>query len=234
MNRIDCLIVEDEPLAADLLKEYITQLPYLNLVGNATSATEALTMLNSNQIELLFLDLHLPGLKGFELLKTLSFPPKVIVTTAYHQYALESYDFAVVDYLLKPIAFERFLKAVNKATLSSTSSSKGNPAETDLKVIQLKEGRSIIPVLESDIEFVESQRDYVIIHTSKAKIKTKSTLHAFLERLSSGHFIRIHKSYIIRKSLVSSYTSRSIQISGTSLPIGRNYIDNVRSILDMS
>lgn len=231
---MNCLIIEDEPLAADLLREYITPLPYLNLVGNAGSVTEALTMLNHHQIDLIFLDLHLPGLKGFDLLKTLNFPPKVIVTTAYHQYALESYDFAVVDYLLKPISFERFLKAINKVTLSEIQPSITKQEEDDLKVIQLKEGRSVIPILESEIEFIESQRDYIIVYTARTKIKTKSTLHGFLERLSSDHFIRIHKSYIVRKSLVSSYTSRSVLISGNTLPIGRHYMDTVRSILGES
>ncbi|GAB5528108.1 MAG: LytTR family DNA-binding domain-containing protein [Roseivirga sp.] len=226
------MIIEDEPLAVEVISDYIEQLSFLELVAVCHSATQGLTLLQQSEIDLIFLDLHLPGIKGFDFIRTLRKPPQIIVTTAYHEYALEGYSLDIVDYLLKPIDFPRFLKAVNKVQKpASMTSDSDTREESKEEVVLLKEGRNNIPVILSEITFIEGQRDYVLVNTSDRAIKTKSTLSAIEERLSHGDFMRIHKSFIVSRKAITAFSKTKLIVGETELPVGRKYAEVVRKEL---
>lgn len=218
MKPLQCLVLEDEPIAAEIIKDYIAQVPFLQFLSHCTGATEAAGLLRAQPIDVLFLDLHLPGLKGFDFLRALPRPPQVIVTTAYRDYALESYELGVVDYLMKPVEFSRFLKAVNKLELPTVAAQR----EPDL-ILHLKEGQRQVPVRASEILFLESQRDYVLFHLVGRQVKTKATLTSLEGQLPADEFLRIHRSFIVSVRRVTGYTPNQIEIEGSTLPIGRNY-----------
>ena len=223
---IRCLIVEDEPLAADILQDYISQLPFLELKATCTDAIYALDVLKKEKIDLIFLDIHLPGLKGLEFLKTLAEPPKVILTTAYHEYALESYELSVVDYLLKPIEFTRFLQAVNKVSGYSLASTKN--AET--LTIHTDKKKVIIAV--PDIIYIESQKEYIKIQTVTESYTTKYALTKIEEELDPNLFIRVHRSFIISIKKIKAFNAHEIELMGRSIPIGGNYKESVMKRLN--
>lgn len=218
---ISCLIVEDEPLAADILQDYISQLPFLELKATCTDAIYALGVLKKEKIDLIFLDIHLPGLKGLEFLKTLAEPPKVILTTAYHEYALESYELSVVDYLLKPIEFTRFLQAVNKVSGYSSLS----PKNTETLTIHTDKKKVIIAV--PDIIYIESQKEYIKIQTVTESYTTKYALTKIEEELDPNLFIRVHRSFIISIKTIKAFNAHEVELMGRSIPIGGNYKESV-------
>lgn len=215
MKKIKCLIIEDEPLAAELLAGYISQIDLLELKGIYYKATDALRMLKAEEIDLIFLDLHLPGIKGFDFLSTLIYSPKVIVTTAYPQYALQGYEFNVLDYLVKPISFSRLLKAINKIEIKEVSIQE--------VPLFLKEKRQKVQVVPKDIYYVESQRDYIKVHLQDRVITTKMTLSSFEQMVSKAHFIRIHKSFMVNSTKILTFDHQHITLKMATLPIGRNY-----------
>ncbi len=232
MDKTRCLIIEDEPLAAEVISDYIAELPFLELVEVCHSATQGLAALQKNQIDLIFLDLHLPGIKGFDFIRTLRNPPQVIVTTAYHEYALEGYSLDIIDYLLKPVDFPRFLKAVNKVQKPTEEGDQaGTKKEQKEEIVLLKEGRNNIPVVLSEITYIEGQRDYVLVNTATQTVKTKSTLAAIQERLIHGDFIRIHKSFIVSRKAISAFSRTRLIVNGTELPVGRKYAEVVQNEL---
>jgi len=208
-----CLIVEDEPLAADVLQEYITKLPFLTLSGKCTNALDALEFIRNHSIDILFLDIHLPGLKGIDFLRTLKNPPSVILTTAYHQYAVESYELNVVDYLLKPIEFRRFVEAVNKIKVP----------HTEVKVISIHEERKTVLIPADQIVYVESQKEYIRIQSTESMHTTKYSLTKFEEVLGPKHFLRIHRSFIIALQHVKAFNAQEVDVPGKTIPIGANY-----------
>lgn len=216
---LNCLIVEDEPLAADVLVDYIQQLPFLKLKATCSNAMDALSVLQRESIDLVFLDIHLPGLKGLDFLKTLKNPPAVILTTAYHQYALQSYELNVVDYLLKPIEFTRFVEAVNKVKSKETGDARETIAvHADKKTV-------IIPI--ADILYIESQKEYIKIQTSTASIVTKHSLSKMEEQLSPARFLRIHRSFIVALEKITAFSGHEVDLRGKSIPIGGNYRETV-------
>lgn len=223
---ISCLIVEDEPLAADILQDYISQLPFLELKATCTDAIYALSVLKKEKIDLIFLDIHLPGLKGLEFLKTLAEPPKVILTTAYHEYALESYELSVVDYLLKPIEFTRFLQAVNKVSGYSSLS----PKNTETLTIHTDKKKVIIAV--PDIIYIESQKEYIKIQAVTESYTTKYALTKIEEELDPNLFIRVHRSFIISIKKIKAFNAHEIELTGRSIPIGGNYKESVMKRLN--
>jgi DNA-binding LytR/AlgR family response regulator len=216
MNRIKCHIVEDEPLAAELLTDYIEQIPFLELNGISINAIEASIVLKKTDIHLLFLDLHLPTMKGFDFIKGLYNPPKVIVTSAYPQYALEGYELNVVDYLVKPIEFERFFRAIGKLQFNSS-------LEEKKRTIYFQENRKNVPVDEDEIYFIEAQGNYVKVHMKNKVIYCKSSLKKTIAMISNSKFLRIHKSFVISRSKVESFNKRCVTVLGAELPIGRLY-----------
>ncbi len=196
---IKCLIGDDEVLAQDVIENYISHIPTLQLVGKCDSAVEAISFLHNKQVDLLFLDLNMPELSGLDMLKTLTNPPKVILTTAYSEYALESYEYGVVDYLLKPIKLERFIKAVNKVVEQFHESDSSDNTSPDAKgqTIFVKEDQVTYQLDLNDILFVEAYGNYLKIHCFDKTYVTRETMHDMEDKLSVEKFMRIHKSYII-------------------------------------
>ena len=224
MSKTRCIIVEDEPLAVRVLVDYISQVPFLELQGSFKDALLATEYLRDNTTDLIFLDIHLPKLKGMAFLKTLANPPDVIVTTAYHQYAVEGYEMNVTDYLLKPIEFERFLVAVNKVRNAQVE--KNEERDYIFLTIQKKK----VKILFSEIVYIESQREYIKIVTTKKEYLSKISTQEIEDMLPGNLFRRVHRSFIIAVSKIDSYTSDTIDVNGISIPVGRGYKDVIESL----
>ena len=227
-----CLVVDDEPLARDLMRSHIEKLENFEIVAECGDAMKALQALRSRPVDLMFMDIQMPQITGIEFLKTLKRPPKVIITTAYREYAIEGFELDVVDYLLKPITFERFLKSVNKyyqvtqeevQNVMSVSSAPQN----EEAFIYVKENKKVIKVHLNEILFVEGLSEYVQIYTEKKKIITKTSMTNMEEKLPDNSFMRIHKSFIVSLAKIEAFTSTSIEVPGKELPIGRSYKNSV-------
>jgi DNA-binding LytR/AlgR family response regulator len=227
MSKINCIVIEDEPLAAKVLSDYILQVPFLKLDGTFKDAILATDYLCDHHIDLIFLDLHLPKLKGMAFLKTLTHPPAVIVTTAYHQYAVEGFDMNVSDYLLKPFGFERFLGAVTK--VKTAQKEKQQPEEVK-DYLFLNVQKKKLKVLFSEIVYVESQREYIKIVTTKGEYVSKMSTHEIEDLLPTHLFKRIHRSFIVSVSKIESYTAEEVEVNGISIPIGRGYRDSIKNL----
>jgi len=230
MSKIKCIIVEDEPLAVKVLTDYISQVPFLELHGSFKDAILATDYLRSNVVDLIFLDIHLPKLKGMAFLKTLTSPPAVIITTAYHQYAVEGFNLNVTDYLLKPFEFERFLVAVTK--VKTTQTEKHRPIEeTEVKDhLFLNVQKKKVKILFSEILYIESQREYIKIVTTKREYVSKMSTHEIESLLPVNLFKRIHRSFIVSVSKIESYTAEAVEVNGVSIPIGRGYKDVIDNL----
>jgi len=230
---IKYLIIDDEHIAHDIIKGYCDILPNMELMKHCYDAIEALEYLNKNKVDLIFLDLNMPKLKGFEFLKTLASPPKVIVTTAYSEFALAGYELNIVDYLLKPFSFERFLKAVNKVESSRSiikpSSTEGNDETT--KRIFLRQNKSYIQVDVDSILYIEASGNYTKIITTAETITIREKISDMLESLSSDDFVQVHKSFVIAKKHIKSIEGNRIHIGDNTVPIGKMYKANVNTLL---
>jgi two-component system, LytTR family, response regulator len=223
MSEISCIIIEDEPLAAKLLTDYIGQLPFLKLEKTFKDAVLATDWLRSNTTGLIFLDIHLPKLKGMAFLKTLSHPPAVIITTAYHQYAVEGFDLNVTDYLLKPFEFARFLIAVNKVKFVNAEKTALPVVPSAKDYLFLTVQKKKVKILFAEIIYVESQREYIRLVTTKKDYTAKMSTHE-IEALLPGHlFKRVHRSFIIALDKIESYTAETVELNGLSIPVGRGY-----------
>ncbi|PWN06806.1 LytR/AlgR family response regulator transcription factor [Rhodohalobacter mucosus] len=216
-----CLIVDDEPVAREILENYIADTPGLTLLASCSSGMSAFQLLKTEHPDILFLDVKMPGLSGMELLRTLEKPPVVILTTAYPDYALEGYDLSVTDYLLKPFSFERFLKAVQKAENKLTGSS-----DTE-NVLMIRADKKTWPVKMADILLVESAGDYVTIHTKERKITAHGTLKQMEDQLSPN-FQRVHKSWIVSRNAIEYMEGNTLMVHGFQIPIGKTYREPVR------
>jgi len=216
------MIVEDEPIAAEILENFVSRDENLHLVAKCSDAVYAGSLLNRHDIDLMFLDLHLPVVKGFDFLKKLKNPPLVIVTTAYHQYAVEGYELDIVDYLMKPIPYERFTKAVEKFKYLMNAEEALLEA-ADREHIFISSGKKQIKIVLHDIFFIESLREYIHIHTKAGTITVKMPISRIEESLDPKIFVRIHKSYIISRLKIEVRSASMIQVMGKKLPIGRTY-----------
>jgi DNA-binding LytR/AlgR family response regulator len=214
--------VEDEPIAAEILENFVSRDEEFQLVAKCSDAVYAGTLLNRHDIDLMFLDLHLPVVKGFDFLKKLKNPPLVIVTTAYHQYAVEGYELDIVDYLMKPVPYERFTKAIEKFKYLMNAEEALLEA-ADREHIFISSGKKQIKIVLHDIFFIESLREYIHIHTKAGTITVKMPISRIEENLDPKIFVRIHKSYIISKSKIEVRSASMIQVMGKKLPIGRTY-----------
>jgi DNA-binding LytR/AlgR family response regulator len=223
MSKIKCIIVEDEPLAVKVLSDYILQVPFLELQGAFKDAILATEFLRDNHTDLIFLDIHLPKLKGMAFLKTLTHPPAVIITTAYHQYAVEGFNLSVTDYLLKPFEFERFLIAVNKVKTAQTEKQSPNVSPEIKDHLFLNVQKKKVKILFSDILYIESQLEYIRIVTTKRVYLSKMSTTEIEVLLPAHLFKRVHRSFIISISKIESYTAEIVEINGVSIPIGRSY-----------
>ncbi|MFC5271200.1 LytR/AlgR family response regulator transcription factor [Adhaeribacter terreus] len=223
MSKIRCIVIEDEPLAVQFLAEYIVQVPFLELQATFKNALLAIEFLRDHATDLIFLDIHLPQLKGMDFLKTLMNPPAVIITTAYHQYAVQGFDLNVTDYLLKPFAFERFLVAVNKVKTAQSEKLKTNDRVEEKDFIFLNVQKKKVKILFSEIVYIESQREYIKINTIKQQYLTKMSTQEIERLLPVQLFKRIHRSFIISIPKIESYTAEMVEVNGISIPIGREY-----------
>lgn len=223
MSNITCIIVEDEPLAAKVLTDYIREVPFLELKGTFKDAIIATDFLRDNTIDLIFLDIHLPKLKGMAFLKTLTHPPAVIITTAYHQYAVEGFDLNVTDYLLKPIEFERFLVAVNKLKALPNAAREPEDKGGTKEYLFLNVQKKKVRILFTDILYIESQREYVKIMTTKREYLSKISTHEIETLLPPSQFKRIHRSFIVSIDKIESYTAEEVEVNGVAIPVGRDY-----------
>src|SRR5215217_721036 len=230
MSNIKCIIIEDEPLAVKVLSDYVAQVPFLEPGGTFKDAILATEYLRDHSVDLIFLDIHLPKLKGMAFLRTLTHPPAVIITTAYHQYAVEGFDLAVTDYLLKPFEFERFLIAVMK--VKTAQGEKQKPVESgDRKdYLFLNVQKKKVKILFSEIIYIESQREYIKIVTTKGEYISKMSTHEIEALLPANNFKRVHRSFIIAISKIESYTAEAVKVNGVSIPIGRGYRDIIESL----
>ena len=230
MSNIRCIIIEDEPLAVKVLSDYIAQVPFLELQATFKDALLATDWLRNNNTDLMFLDIHLPKLKGMAFLKTLIHAPAVIITTAYHQYAVEGFELNVTDYLLKPIEFERFLVAVNK--VKKTKGEKNlSDNEATKQYLFLTVQKKKVRILFSEILYIESQREYIKIVTTKTQYLSKMSTHEMESLLPEQLFKRIHRSFIVAIGKIESYTADMLEICGVSLPIGRDYRESIKNFL---
>lgn len=234
MHRYNCIIVEDEPLAAEVIKDYIAQVPFLQLKGSCTDALYAMDLLQKEKIDLVFLDIHLPKLKGLDFVKSLKNPPQVIITSAYQEYALQGYELNVVDYLLKPIEFSRFIMAVNKikeremvAAVPVSSSAMGERAALFFNVSKKR-----VKIYIDDILFIESLKEYIRITTKDKSILTKFQLGQIEEMLARNGFLRVHRSFLVAKNKIDAFSATDVEIKGELIPIGRSYKESVMAVLE--
>lgn len=225
MSEIKCIIIEDEPLAVKVLSDYVAQVPFLKLQATFKDAILATDWLRTNSTDLIFLDIHLPKLKGMAFLKTLSHPPAVIITTAYHQYAVEGFDLNVTDYLLKPVEFERFLVAVNKVQTGERIKEQTNEIAETKDHLFLNVQKKKVKILFDEILYIESQREYVKIVTTKRIFLSKMSTHEIEALLPAHLFKRIHRSFIVSLGKIDSYTAEEVEIKGIAIPVGRGYRD---------
>jgi DNA-binding LytR/AlgR family response regulator len=232
MSKLNCIIIEDEPLAVKVLADYISQTPFLELAATFKDALLATDYLRHNSTDLIFLDIHLPRLKGMAFLKTLASPPAVIITTAYHQYAVEGFNLNVTDYLLKPIEFERFLTAVTRVRSGRGGTHGPVPADSsdprDFIFVTVQKRR--VRILFSDILYIESQREYIKIITTRGEYISKMGTHEIEALLPAHLFKRVHRSYIVAIRRIESYTAEMIEINGASIPIGKGYRDSMENL----
>ncbi|TRX61316.1 response regulator transcription factor [Fulvivirga sp. M361] len=232
-----CLIVDDEPLAVEIIESYLNRLDNMEIIGSCNNAIKAFEVLQKQPVNLLFLDIQMPRLTGIDFLKTLKNPPKVILTTAYREYALESYELDVVDYLLKPISFERFFKAVSKIYRQEMTGNGGfrekeaNATDND-PYLYLKADKKMVKVMLKDILYIESLKDYVRVKTPAKDVITHQTISYFEEKLSEDSFLRIHRSFIVPIGKIETFSASAVEVPGKELPIGRIYKNNVLKVLN--
>jgi two-component system LytT family response regulator len=232
---MNCIAVDDEPLALKLLADNISKVAYLKLVASCTNAFEAVKALQENTVDLIFIDIQMPGLTGLQLVSTLQNKPLVIFITAYKQYALESYDLAVVDYLVKPVALDRFIKACNKAKeLYELKSLKQQPPAVNTKeFFFVNVDYSQVKIIFNDIIWMEGLRDYVKIYlkSTNKPLLIRSSLKAIKQEVPSSKFLRIHKSYLIAVNSITSIRKNSVFISDMELPVGETFREDVERLM---
>ena len=234
--KMNCIAVDDEPLALKLLADNIGKVAYLNLAATSSNAFEAMKALQENQIDLIFIDIQMPGLTGLQYISTLENKPLVIFITAYKQYALESYDLSVVDYLVKPVSLERFIKACNKAwELYQLKTKKQTDAEVP-SYFFISADYSMVKVVFADIIWIEGLKDYLKIHlkSSSRPLVARMTMKAIEEQLPGSMFIRVQKSFIVSKNYITSVRKNSVFIDDIEIPVGDNYKDAILALTGKS
>jgi DNA-binding LytR/AlgR family response regulator len=225
MRKWKCIIVDDEPPAIKILTSYIKALEYLEIVGICDNAFQAVEIMNTHKVDLMFLDINMPKLLGTQLMKTIQYPPKVIFTTAHKDYAIEAFELDAIDYLLKPVSFERFLKAVNKfcqfSCVDTVLINDNNPG-----FLYFRADRKMVKVFLDDITYIESRKDYIVIHRQNdADLKVKYAISSVEAMLPQNSFLRIHRSFIVSIHKVTAFTNDDVEIGKIEIPIGRSYHD---------
>lgn len=237
---MNVLIVDDEPLALDVLETYIQQLPALNLVGRCTNALDANEFLKNNEVDLMFLDIQMPQLTGIDFVKSLTNPPMIVFTTAYSNYAIQGFELNVLDYLLKPISLDRFMKAVNKASeqheLMQSDGTAWLGGEEDAEFFFVKADKKLVKVNFSDIVYIEGLKDYVIIRQNHGRVITLQTMKSLDQKLPSNLFKRIHRSYIVALDKITAIEGNMVEVIEKDkpklIPIGKLYRDELLKIIE--
>jgi DNA-binding LytR/AlgR family response regulator len=235
MQTYNCMIIEDEPLAAEVLQDYIKQVPFLELVCCCTDAFYAMESLQKFDIDLMFLDIHLPKMKGLDLIKVLNKPPKIIITSAYQEYALQGYELNVIDYLLKPIELSRFLKAVNKIEQSKEIALPARlvARSTERAYLFFSVGKKKVKVFLDEVLYIESMKEYIRVNTKNKSVLTKFKLSQVDGLLRENNFLRIHRSFIVAKDKIEAFSATEVELCGKRLPIGRSYKELVQGALEV-
>ncbi|QQS52212.1 MAG: response regulator transcription factor [Bacteroidota bacterium] len=223
MKKLNCIIVDDESIARDILEEYINRIESLHLVAKCHDALNAYNVLQSEPIDLVFLDIQMPQLTGIDLLNSLERTPKIIFTTAYTEYALKGYEFDTLDYLLKPISFDRFLKAVDKAMNQHLQEQIAKEDDTESAFIYLKSDAMMVRVMLRDILFVESVRNCIHVHLEGKILVSYLPISSLEQRLPASQFLRIHRSFIVARNKIEAFSPNLVQIGKHKIPVGRNY-----------
>lgn len=235
-STITCVAIDDEPLALEVIKRFSEKTPGLDLKGLFSNPLDALNFIEQEKVDLVFLDIHMPELTGMQLISSVTYKPMIIFTTAYAEYALESYEFDAVDYLLKPIPFERFVKAVNKAQQAQENSTSSNALPVsntpNQDYIFIKSDTRFFKVNIDDIKYIEGMRDYVAVHTPKQRILTLMSMTKILEKLPSNRFRRVHKSYIIGVNHISLVQHNRVYIGETEIPISNSYKESFQGFIE--
>lgn len=230
---LKCIAIDDEPLALELLEDNIAKIPFLQLVAACENPLQALHILEEQEVDLVFLDIQMPGLTGLQFIRSLARKPLFILITAYEKYALEGFDLDVVDYLVKPVSLDRFIKACNKAReLHELRNKKGTVANNAADYFFVNADYSLIKILYTDVLWIESLKDYVKINlkSSSKPVVTRMSMKQLEEDLPPERFIRVHKSYIISKDQVTIIRKNSIFIGPMEIPVGENYRDTITAI----
>ncbi|QZT37792.1 LytTR family DNA-binding domain-containing protein [Halosquirtibacter xylanolyticus] len=231
-----CIIIDDEHLARRLIQGYVSKTPNLEVKETFDNAIDAITYLQSNTVDLIFLDIHMPNITGLEFIKTIQVDALIIITSAFSEYAIDGFDHDVFDYLLKPIAFPRFLKATTKALEFIEANPEGKPIEeniiqkTQKDYLTIKADHRLYKINFNDIIFIEGQREYVTFHTKKRKVTAYYSLKSLIETLPADQFIRIHKSYIVSIPSIETLEGNMLEVGGQKLPIGKSYKSSVMDI----
>lgn len=235
--KIKCVIIDDEPIAREIIRDYISKLNELEIIAEFKNPIEAISFLNESKTDLLFLDINMPEISGINFARSLSNPPAIIFTTAYREYAADGFELQAIDYLVKPIPFDRFLKAVNhyfklqsKPVEIIAAENRDRPEE---EFILLKDSKKTHKVLLTDIKYIESDGDYIRFYLNSRKIMVRGSLSSMEVTLPPTLFLRIHNSYMINLKKVNAITLYSVEIDGTELPISRSQKEKVLKILNM-
>ncbi len=231
-----CLIIDDEPLARELIKDHLSKVPGFEVGGECASAMEAMMFLRAKQVDLVFLDIQMPQITGLEFLRTLNVKAKVIITSAYREYAIDGFELDAVDYLLKPITFERFFKSISRFCQIQESNmmpivSYDGTVESD-RFIYVKENKRYVKVVFNDIVYIEGFSEYIKIYTKEKRIITKLSLAWMEEQLPENDFIRIHKSYIVSLHKIEAFSASTIEVFNKELPVGRSYKNSIAKVLN--
>jgi DNA-binding LytR/AlgR family response regulator len=231
--KLRCLIVDDEPPAIEVLRSYITSIPMLEVAGECQHAMAAFDFLQTQSVDLLFLDIRMPKLSGTDLLKILNHPPRVILTTAHREFAVDGFDYNAVDFLLKPISLDRFLKAVQKVIPQKQGIGEAAAPESR-RFVYFRSDRRMVKVLLEEITFVESMKDYVQVFGPASQVVTRQTISSIQEMLPPDEFIRVHRSFVVAVNKISSYTNHAVFVGRQEIPIGPLYRNEVAKRLAMS
>jgi DNA-binding LytR/AlgR family response regulator len=232
MKKVNCIIIEDEHLLAEVLADYVRQVPFLELravLGDAVTASE---FLQAEPVELIFIDINLPKLKGIDFIKAYRGNARFVVTTAYHEYAVEGYELDVADYLLKPISFARFLKAVNKAVGDGAKNGNGTEAAQGKDYFYIGMNKKRVKVNFADLLYVEGMKEYVKIYLAKDRFLVTKLQIGVLEGMLTNEFVRIHRSFIVARHKITAYSQAEVCIGDIVLPVGTNYKDSLAEMLE--
>lgn len=229
------IIVDDEPLALDILETYLERIPTVQLVARCNNALEALDVLQKAEADLIFLDIEMPQLTGIDFMKSLANPPQVIFTTAYSNYALDGYELNITDYLLKPISFDRFMKAINKAMKQNKRAQAAEKHANESEkadFIFVKADKKLIKIKYEEIFYIEGLKDYVILHTPNGRIVTLQTMKSLEVKLPDELFKRVHRSYIAQLGQIDAVMGNMLEVNGKHIPIGKSYREELLEIIN--